>query len=139
MRTACNCRRRYISLTKWPWHSTVEKPMQYQIYSKNVLITDILREYLDVKLAHFDRLELTPISFRVDISRDTHHKKGEVFRVEFNMNIPGKFLRVVELDVDVRAAIDLACDKLLRQTKKYKSRKRDSQRRFSNLFERFKK
>lgn len=113
--------------------------MQYQIYSKNVLITDILREYLDVKLAHFDRLELTPISFRVDISRDTHHKKGEIFRVEFNMNIPGKFLRVVELDVDVRAAIDLACDKLLRQTKKYKSRKRDSQRRFSNLFDRFKK
>lgn len=113
--------------------------MHYQLYSKNVLITDILHEYLNVKLAHFDRLELTPISFRVDISRDTHHKKGDVFRVEFNMNIPGKFLRVVERHVDVRAAIDLACDKLLRQTKKYKSRRRDSERRLSRFFERFKK
>jgi putative sigma-54 modulation protein len=113
--------------------------MQYQLYSKNVFITDSLREYLDEKLGHIDRLSIEPISFHVDISRDAHHRKGDIFRVECNINVPGKFLRIVKQHGDVRAAIDLATDRLLRQIKKYKSQRLGSERKFRGLFRRLRK
>ena len=114
--------------------------MEHQVYSKNVIVTDSLQEYLASRLAHFDKLAESVTSCRVDISRDQHHRKGEVFRVEINLNVPGTLLRSVEVNADARAAIDLASDTLLRQLRKYKSKRNDSQRRlktaFKNIFRR---
>ena len=45
--------------------------------------------------------------------RDTHHHKGDVFRVEVTLNVPKKLIRVVEHREDAREAIDLITDKLL--------------------------
>ena len=113
--------------------------MEYQTYSKNLLVTESLEEYLSLKMAHIDKLSVRPTSCRVDLSRDTHHKKGEVFRVEININVPGKLLRIVESHEDVRAAIDLATDKLLRQLTNFKSKNIDSKRRLARLFKRFRR
>lgn len=110
--------------------------MQYQVYSKNLLVTDILREYLDEKLSHVDKLNVSLIACRVDISRDSHHKKGEVYRVEVNMTVPQRLLRVVEQHEDVRAAIDIVSDKLYSQLKKYKARNIDTKRRLGTIFKR---
>lgn len=108
--------------------------MNYQIYSKNLLVTYILRQYLDERFQHVDKLQAEVISCRVDLSRDEHHKKGDVYRAEINLNIPHKLLRVVEISNDIRASIDLAIDKLSQQLKKAKDRNVSGRRRISKLW-----
>jgi putative sigma-54 modulation protein len=113
--------------------------MEYQVYSKQLEVTDSLREYLDMKLEHVDKLSVAPIACRVDLSRDQHHRKGDIFRVEINMNVPGNLLRIVEQHSDIRAAIDLATDKLIRQLQKFKGKKIDTKRRLGRLMKSFKR
>ncbi len=57
-----------------------------------------------------------------EIDRSTHHKKGEVFRVEINLSYKGKFYRSEEINSDVRAAIDIAKDQLEKQIRRSKKR-----------------
>jgi putative sigma-54 modulation protein len=113
--------------------------MQYQIYSKNIDITDSLREYIDIKFKAIERLADAVTSCRLDLSRDQHHKKGDVFRFEINMNVPGSLLRVVKTNQDMRAAVDIAMDALEQQMTKYKTRGRDHGRRISRIFKYFKR
>ena len=113
--------------------------MEYQVYSKNLLVTDSLEEYLSMKMAHIDKLSVEPIACRVDLSRDQHHRKGEVYRVEINMTVPRRLLRIVEVHMDARAAIDVATDKLAAQLKKYKSKSIDQRRGLSRLFKRLRR
>jgi putative sigma-54 modulation protein len=113
--------------------------MEYQVYSKNLEVTDSLQEYLDMKLAHIDKLSVQPIACRVDLSRDQHHRKGDIFRVEINMTVPGTLLRIVETHPDVRASIDLATDKLIRQLQKFKGKKIDTKRRLGRFMKTFKR
>ena len=94
-----------------------------------MFITESLQQYLSEKLQHVEKLGVETLSCRVDFSRDQHHHKGDVYRVEINVSVPGKLLRIVELNEDIRAAIDLATDKLLRQARKFKSKKLDRARR----------
>ncbi|MEK7584671.1 MAG: ribosome-associated translation inhibitor RaiA [Patescibacteria group bacterium] len=107
--------------------------MDFQTYSKNVIVTESLQQYLESKLQHVEKLGVKTLSCRVDFSRDQHHHKGDIFRVEINVSVPGKLLRIVELHEDIRAAIDLATDKLLRQVRKFKSKKMDKERRPSRF------
>ena len=100
-----------------------------QIYSRHLEVTEPLRVYLDEKIGRLYDLRSDIISLRVDLSRDDHHRKGDVYRVEANLNLPNKFIRVVEIKPDVREAIDLASDKLLRQVRDYKDRKLSWRRR----------
>lgn len=111
--------------------------MNYQVYSKNVLVTDILREYLDMRMAHLDKISTDVISCRVDLSRDEHHRKGEVFRAEINLNVPGRLMRVVEQSADMRAAIDLATEKLLNQLRKQKDRRIGARRQLTKFMGKF--
>jgi len=97
--------------------------MSRQFYGKNLEITESLQEYLNTRLDTLYKLTSEVISCRVDISRDTHHHKGDVFRVEINFNIPGKLLRVVEERPDAREAIDLAVNKLMNQLRVQKNKK----------------
>ncbi len=99
--------------------------MNYQIYSKNIIITNSLREYLKKHLSRIDRLHYKVIKCRIDLSRDAHHKKGDVFRVEININIPRKLLRVVKFASDVRAAIDDAVDISFKLLNRYASKNRE--------------
>jgi ribosomal subunit interface protein len=109
--------------------------MSRQFYGKNLEITESLQEYLNTKLDTLYKLTSEVLSCRVDISRDTHHNKGDVFRVEINFNIPGKLLRVVELRPDAREAIDLTVNKLMGQLRVQKNKKL-WQRKLSSIFKR---
>lgn len=109
--------------------------MSRQFYGKNLEITESLQEYLNTRLDTLYKLANEVISCRVDISRDTHHNKGDIFRVEINFNIPGKLLRVVETKPDTREAIDLVVNKLMNQLRVIKNRKL-WQRKLSSIFKR---
>ena len=61
------------------------------------------------------------IEAQVEIARTTaHHHKGDVFRAEVNLHLPGKSLRAEHTDWDMRVAIDKARDRLQAEVKKYK-------------------
>ncbi|MFA6304691.1 MAG: ribosome-associated translation inhibitor RaiA [Patescibacteria group bacterium] len=101
--------------------------MKYQLYVKNFEITPSLREYLADKLKKMEHFSDKIISFNIDLSRDAHHHKGQVYRAEFNIAVGKKLVRVVETDFDIHAAIDKARDNAARQLTKIKEKETDDE------------
>lgn len=98
--------------------------MQTQYYLKNIEVEDGTRQKMEKKLQHLNKYQKS-LKFKIiqiDISRDHHHRKGDVFRVEINVEIPKKVLRAVETGPDMLIAFDIACEKVDRQARKEKDR-----------------
>ena len=107
------------------------KPMHLQFYAKNIELTEQLKEHFQNKLINLKKYkgQLKLLQVRVDISRDRHHKKGGVFRVEINVNLPDKVLRVEETGADIYSALDVVAKKLERQARDAKELVVDKKRR----------
>ncbi len=90
--------------------------------------------YIHDKLGSLDKLlkpleEKDVVEARIEIARTTkHHQKGNVYRAECNLRLPGKLLRGEEQDWDLRLAIDRVRDQLQDQISDYslKMRPQDS-------------
>jgi putative sigma-54 modulation protein len=108
--------------------------MKINIKATNLDLTPSIVEYIEEKISSVDKfLEKfegkSEIEVFVEIARTTnHHRKGEVFRAEANMEVPGKVLRADHEDWDVRVAIDKVKDKLQVEAKKYKGIKDDKRK-----------
>src|SRR5271157_6169008 len=91
-------------------------------------LTSSLKKYVATKLGALDRLvrkfELEgEVEMRLEVARTTvHHRKGDVFMAEANLQLPHRMLRVVHIDTDVRTAIDMLRTKLSLEIKKYKAK-----------------
>lgn len=98
--------------------------MNLQFYAKNIELTPSLKQIFEERLEHLKKYKgkLKLLDVRVDISRDQHHRKGDVFRVEVNVDLPGQVLRVVELGTDVISTLDEVSKKLERQARDAKER-----------------
>ena len=110
--------------------------MEIRLYAKNVGLTAAFQEYVQKKIGAATKIGQNIISCRADLSRDQHHHKGDVFRFEVNLNIPGQLLRVVEYHGDARAAVDIVADTLLHQLRKSKGKKIAKTKRLARLFKR---
>ena len=93
--------------------------MNIQFYAKNIELTAGLREAFKKKLNHLKKYKgkLRLLDVRVDLSRDRHHKKGDVFRVEVNVDLPDKVLRVAEAGANMLSTLDMVSKKLERQAR----------------------
>ena len=60
---------------------------------------------------------LKVLHIQVEISRDQHHKKGDVYRVEINVDLPQKVLRSAQIAPDILSALDMVTEKLERQAR----------------------
>ena len=62
----------------------------------------------------------------VEVGRTTgHHKKGDVFRAEVQIKLPGKFsVRAESIQPDLHLAIDETRDELEQQLRRYKDKQR---------------
>ncbi len=98
--------------------------MKIQFYAKNVELTNRLKQQFEEKLSVLKKYRgtLDVLTIRVDLSRDAHHKKGDVFRVEVNADLPGVVLRSVEQGVDIFSALDIVAEKLERQARDLKDK-----------------
>lgn len=91
--------------------------------------TPAIEIYIDEKigglarlLGRYDRGDDTVVA-RVEVGRTTtHHHKGNVFRAEVTLDVPGTVLRAEHVDSDIRVAIDRVKGKLQSEIKKYKER-----------------
>jgi putative sigma-54 modulation protein len=104
--------------------------MKINIKATNLEITAPLKEYVELKigsLAKFvNKIENngTEVLARVEIARTSkHHEKGDVYRVEININAPQNIVRVEEEGSDVRALLDIAQSTLKQLLVKHKEKR----------------
>ena len=102
--------------------------MKTHIKATKLDITPALKEYIEEKIGSLEKFIKTydaegGVEMWIEVGRTTlHHHKGDVFRAEADIRLPGKVLRAEDEDSDVRVAIDRVRDKLKREIEKYKDR-----------------
>ena len=99
--------------------------MHIDIQSKDLELTEPLKEYVEKKIGSLDRylkrFDQDVLLAEVELARTTqHHKQGDVFYAEVNLKVPGKLLRATHKDDDIRKSIDKVKDILQREIRKYK-------------------
>lgn len=109
--------------------------MDIKIYNKNFDLTEAFQTYIQEKFDTLDKYQKDIISFSVDIKRDPHHRKGEIFTVEAHLFLPNKQEIIIkEAHQDARAAIDIVQDKIARQLVKQKNKTTSKLRKNINIF-----
>ncbi len=101
--------------------------MKIMIKATGLDLTEPLKVYIEEKLDSLNRLlrgiDADVVRARVEVARSTrHHRSGNVYHVDINLDLPGKVLRAEEDHDDMRAAIDAVKDKLRREIEKYKGK-----------------
>ncbi len=116
--------------------------MKIIIKTTNIELTPTIDKYIDDKIGSIDKfldgMDRNIIEARVEIGKTTkHHQKGDVFRAEVNLGMPGRLLRSVAHEADLRTAIDRVKEEIQGEVKKYrgkqKVRARKGARRAKNL------
>jgi ribosomal subunit interface protein len=97
------------------------------IKSTNFTMTPEVEEYITSKVSLVEKFlqhyQGESILVQCEVDRSTHHKKGDVFRVELNLSVRGKLYRSEETNIDVRAAVDNAKDQLEKQIRRSKTKR----------------
>ena len=100
--------------------------MNTNIKATNIELTDAISDYVNKRLSGIEKFvkEEDEMKAYVEVGKTTnHHKQGDVFKAEFNIEISGaKFYSVSEQE-DLYAAIDEAKEDITRQITKDKDRK----------------
>lgn len=104
--------------------------MKFHIKTTNLDLTPSLENYLKNKFSVFERLlkkidKEGAVEVWTEMSRvSRHHRKGEVFRAETDIRLPGKILRAEAIAPDIRSAIDELKDELKKQINKYRAKQK---------------
>ena len=102
--------------------------MKIIIRTINLELLPRIEEYIHQKIGGVDKLlddmDREVIEARVEIGKITKaQQKGDIFRAEVNLTLPGRLLRVEAEESDLRTAIDRVKDGLQREIKKYRGKK----------------
>jgi ribosome hibernation promoting factor len=98
--------------------------MQLQVSGRNLDVSEPIREYAERKLARIERhlTEDTRVDLELAIERNRSISANQ--HAELTVWTRGPVLRAHEYAEDMYAAIDLAVDKLDRQVRRYRERRR---------------
>jgi putative sigma-54 modulation protein len=103
--------------------------MDISITTHNVDLTDRLRSHVEKKTGRLDRFMPDLTDVRVDLS--SQNTRNAVQRQSAQITIRdgrGTILRAEERSNDMFAAVDAVIDKLYRQIKRYRGKRRDNRR-----------
>jgi len=105
------------------------KVMKIIIKTTNIEPNPAIKEYVDEKIGSIDKflgnIDRSVTEARVEVGKITRgQQKGEIFRAEVNLTLPGELLRSVAHEEDLRIAIDKVKDELQREIKKYKGKQK---------------
>ena len=96
--------------------------MEISFKTKNITIDNALKEFAFEKVNSLERFlhDSKNLLAEVELSKTTeHHNKGEIFRAEVQIQVPGKLLRAESTRGDLKNAIVEVKDQLQVQIKKY--------------------
>ncbi|MDD4930944.1 MAG: ribosome-associated translation inhibitor RaiA [Candidatus Colwellbacteria bacterium] len=102
--------------------------MKVNIKTKNFELTEAIREYIETKMEHLNKLTSDwsiegSAELDFEVAKETqHHNKGDVYYAEANLKVPGKLIRAEKNSDDLHAAIDSVKDILAEQIKEYKEK-----------------
>ncbi len=88
------------------------------IQAKNIELTDAIKAYAEEKVMSLSKFteRYSPCDVTIEVGKTTnHHNKGEIYRAEVNMTIPGDLIRAERERDNLYAAIDEVKDDLKRQ------------------------
>ena len=95
-----------------------------RIKGTNMELTEAIKTAVEQELATLDPLLErwgTAVSADVEVGKvSNHHKKGEIFRAEVNLTIPGKLLRAESEQEDLYMAVREVVHTLQRELDKEK-------------------
>jgi putative sigma-54 modulation protein len=95
-----------------------------RIKGTNMELTDAIKSAVAAELATLDaRLERwgTAVFADVEVGKTSnHHQKGDIFRAEVNLQIPGKLLRAENVNEDLYVALKNVVSTLERDLEKEK-------------------
>ena len=86
-------------------------------------IQDFIIEKMNSLQKFFTQSDQEQILVEFEVSRSTHHKKGDVFRAEANISLKGKLYRGESNTYDVRVAIDAVRDEIEHQVNRTKTKR----------------
>ncbi|MBF2016734.1 MAG: ribosome-associated translation inhibitor RaiA [Rivularia sp. T60_A2020_040] len=100
--------------------------MKLVIHGKNIEITDAIREYVHQKIEkavnHFQHIT-NEVDVHLSVARNPRINSHQIAEVTIYAN--GNVIRAEESSENLYASIDLVANKIARQLRKYKERKRD--------------
>jgi len=106
--------------------------MKIKVKATNIELTEYLSKFIETKYKPLEKFlpEMSGLIAEVEIGKTTrHHKKGDVYRAEIQIEVPnGKLLRAVSETDDLRKAMTEAKKELQLQIKKYKEKITDKKR-----------
>lgn len=91
--------------------------MSTNIKATNMELTEAISDYVNKRLEGIKKFSKEDeIVTRVEVGRTTnHHKQGDFFKAEFDINIKGKKFYTVSEKEDLYEAIDDAREEIVRQ------------------------
>ncbi len=95
--------------------------MNIQITSRKFKAKDSLKDFITENIKSFERFNDDILDVNVVLSFT--HQKDSIKNVEINLHLPGKVLAVSTESDDFYKAINDACDKMVIQLKKTKTKK----------------
>jgi len=105
--------------------------MIINIAAKNFELTPAIRKYIEDKIADLNKfvgpnLDVDSVEINFEVSKTTqHHRKGDVFYAEANLNILGNLLRAERNADTLYKAIDEVKDLLADEVREFKDRERE--------------
>ncbi|MBU0637145.1 MAG: ribosome-associated translation inhibitor RaiA [Patescibacteria group bacterium] len=100
--------------------------MQPNIKATNIELTDETKDYIQQKVNMLEKflgkIQILNVNFEVELTTH-HHLKGQIYRAEMNLEVPGELLRVEKTEKNLFKAIDKVKDHMAVVIKKYKDKK----------------
>lgn len=107
--------------------------MEIKIKATNLELTEYLRKLVDQKIKKIGKLlsEYPDLIVEVELDKITkHHSKGDIFRAEVQVQVPGgKMLRSESKRENFRLSLTDVREQLMLQIKKYKDKSTIEKRR----------
>src|SRR4030095_658891 len=99
--------------------------VQLQVKGKNVEVTDSIRQYAEEKLGRLGRQLAAPTRVGLGLRLEKNPSISANHVAEATIWTKGPVLRAREANVDMKASIDQLVDKLERQVKRYREKRRN--------------
>lgn len=98
--------------------------MKFSLKAKNITLTDAIRAAVEKKLETLDKKATRfgeSVTGEVEVGKTTkHHKKGELYRAEIHVRLPGKLVYAESTHADLYGAIGEAAKEAAAQITSYK-------------------
>jgi ribosomal subunit interface protein len=97
--------------------------MKTTIKSTRITLDDELKQHIEDKLLTLAKYAPQAVALRIELELTTHHhRKGEIYRAEMNVDLPKKVVRVEVYSEKPLAAIELLKDEMKKALLQLKKR-----------------